>query len=163
MRRLIDLTKGVRKPYHHIRLSKGAKLDIALWLRFLQDFNGKSCFLDDVWETSNTLKLYTDSAGSIGFGAVFGNRWLHGPWPASWTTYNIAMLELFRIVIAVHIWGSLMADKCVLFYSNNAAVVDIINKQTSKDSTIMVLLRDLVLSCLNLSTIFCFKLAIFRD
>lgn len=60
LRRLIDLTKGVRKPHHHIRLSKGAKLDIALWLRFLTDFNGKSFFLDDAWETSDTLKLYTD-------------------------------------------------------------------------------------------------------
>ena len=26
-----------------------------------------------------------------------------------------------------------MADKCVIFFSDNAAVVDIINKQTSKD------------------------------
>ena len=154
LRRLIDLMKGVRKPYHHIRLSKGAKLDIALWLRFLTDFNGKSFFLDDAWETSDTLKLYTDSAGSIGFGAVFGNRWLHGLWPASWKTYNIAVLELFPIVIAIHIWGSLMVDKCVLFFSDNAAVIDIINKQTSKDASIMVLLRDLVLSCLTHNILF---------
>ena len=157
---LIDLTKGVCKPHHHIRLSKGAKLDIALWLRFLTDFNGKSFFLDDAWETSDMLKLYTDSAGSIRFGAVFGNRWLHGLWPASWKTYNIAVLELFPIVIAIHIWGSLMVDKCVLFFSDNAPVVDIINKQTCKDASIMVLHRDLVLSCL--STIFCFELTIFR-
>ena len=27
-----------------------------------------------------------------------------------------------------------MADKCVIFFSANAAVVDIINKQTSKDN-----------------------------
>ena len=64
------------------------------------------------------------------------------------------MLEFFPIVIAVHIWGSLMAHKCVFFYSDNGAVVDIINKQTSKDSTIMVLLRDLVLSCLNSNILF---------
>ena len=44
LRCLIDLMKGVRKPYHHIRLSKGAKLDIALWLRFLTDFNEKIVF-----------------------------------------------------------------------------------------------------------------------
>ena len=30
LRRLINLTKGVRMPYHHMRLSKGAKLDLAL-------------------------------------------------------------------------------------------------------------------------------------
>ena len=47
-----------------------------------------------------------------------------------------------------------MADKCVIFFSDNAAVVDIINKQTSKDSAIMVLLRDLVLSCLRPNILF---------
>lgn len=65
-----------------------------------------------------------------------------------WKTFNIAFLELFPIVIAVHVWGSLMADKRIIFFSDNAAVVDIINKQTSKHQDIMVLLRDLVLSCL---------------
>lgn len=78
LRRLIDLTKGVRKPHHRVRLSKGAKLDLAIWLRFLKNFNGRSFFLEDVWETSDTLKLNTDSAGSLGFGAVFGKHWFHG-------------------------------------------------------------------------------------
>ena len=148
LRRFIDLTKGIQKPHHHIRLSKGAKLDILVWLRFLDEFNGKSFFFSDIWETSDTLHLYTDAAGSIGFGAVFGCHWLQGLWPEMWKTFNIAFLELFPIVIAVHVWGSLMADKRIIFFSDNAAVVDIINKQTSKHQDIMVLLRDLVLSCL---------------
>ena len=75
LRCLIDLTKGVRQPYHHIQLSQDAQLDLALWLQFLSQFNGRSFFLDDVWETSHTLQLYTDSAGSIGFWAVFGKHW----------------------------------------------------------------------------------------
>ena len=126
LRRLIDLTKGLNKPYYHIRLSKGARLDVDMWLRFLRDFNGRSFFLEDIWETSHTLQLYTDSAGSIGFGALFGTHWFHGLWPTTWHSCNIAVLELFPIVIAVHIWGPCMADKCVI--SDNAVVVDIINK-----------------------------------
>ena len=39
-----------------------------------------------------------------------------------------------------------MADKCVMLFTDNAAVVDIINKQTSKHHSIMVLIRDLELS-----------------
>ena len=39
LRCMMDLTKGVNMPHHHIRLLQGAKLDIMLWLRFL-DFNG---------------------------------------------------------------------------------------------------------------------------
>ena len=41
-----------------------------------------------------------------------------------------------------------MSNKRVMFFSDNAAVVDVINNQTSKLRGIMVLLRDLVLSCL---------------
>ena len=32
LRRMIDLTKGVRKPYHHIHLTQQCKEDILLWL-----------------------------------------------------------------------------------------------------------------------------------
>ena len=42
-----------------------------------------------------------------------------------------------------------MTNCCVLFFTDNAALVDIINKQTSKHTLIMVLLRVLVLSCLH--------------
>ena len=154
LRRLIDLTKGIRQPYHHIRLSQEAQLDLALWFKFLSQYNGRSFFLDDVWETSHTLQLYTDSSGSMGFGAVFGNHWFSGTWPYSWHSFNIAVLELFPIVVAVHVWGSCMADKCVIFFSDNAAVVEIINKQSSKHKGIMVLLRNLVLSCLQHNILF---------
>ena len=51
LRRLIDLTKGVLKSHHRVHLSKGAKLDLAIWLRFLENFNGRSFFLEDVWGT----------------------------------------------------------------------------------------------------------------
>lgn len=146
--------QGVKKPHHHIRLSRGAKLDIILWLSFLKDFNGISFFFSDNWETSQTLQLYTDAAGSIGFGAIFDCHWLYGLWPENWKSYNIALLELFPIVLGIHIWGSLMADKRVIFFSDNIAVVDSGNNQTSKHQGIMVLFRDLVLSCLRHNILF---------
>ena len=151
---MIDLTIGVKKPHHHIHLLSGAKSDLMLWLRFLEDFNGRSFFFGDVWETSQALQLYTDSAGSIGFGAIFGRHWFYGSWPGHWKTYNIALLGLFPIVIAVHIWGSLMSNKRVMFFSDNASVVDVINNQTSKHRGIRVLSRDLVLSCLRNNIMF---------
>ena len=63
-----------------------------------------------------------------------------------WKSYNVAVLELFLIVLAMHIWGHLMNDKCVMFFTDYAAVVDIINKQTSKHQSIIVFISDLVLS-----------------
>lgn len=105
LRRLIDLTKGVGKPHHHIRLCKDSKQDLLLWMRFLDEFNGKSFFLEDTWETSQILELYTYAAGSIGFEAVFGKYWFGNEWRVTWKTYNIAVLELFTIVLVMHIWG----------------------------------------------------------
>ena len=105
LRRLIDLTKGIQKPNHHIRLSKGAKSDILIWLRFLKDLNGKSFFFNVIWETSHTLYLNPDAAGSIGFGAVFGCHCLHDIWPEMWKTFDIAFLELFPLSLQF-IFGS---------------------------------------------------------
>ncbi|KAK3755690.1 hypothetical protein QZH41_008951, partial [Actinostola sp. cb2023] len=71
---MIDLTKGPQRPHHHIRLTKDVKQDIALWFRSLDHFNGKSFFLDDKWLTSPNLDMYTDAAGSLGYGAIFGRQ-----------------------------------------------------------------------------------------
>ena len=64
LRRLIDLTIGLRRPHHGIRLSKDAKADLKVWMRFLGDFNRRAFFLDDLWISSTTLELFTDAAGS---------------------------------------------------------------------------------------------------
>ena len=47
-----------------------------------------------------------------------------------------------------------MRNKCIVFFSDNQAVVEIINKQTSKDRSIMVLLRHFVLCTLKYNILF---------
>ena len=49
LRRLIDLTVGVRSSYHMIRMSREVKADLAVWQSFLTGFNGKSFFLEGTW------------------------------------------------------------------------------------------------------------------
>ena len=112
LRRMIDLTNGAKRPYHRIRLSKEAKSDIVTWLTFLDKFNGKTFLVDEKLETSSSLELFTDAASSKGYGAIFGKRWFYGTWPASWTSLNIAFLQP-PIVLSLHIWGPLIANKCV--------------------------------------------------
>ena len=101
LRRLIDLTKGVKFPHYRIRLTKSV-----------------------------------------------GKLWCFGPWPEHWKLFNIIILEFYPIVLSVLLWGPLMRNQRILFYTDNAALVDIINKTTSRDPTIMVLVRQLVLACL---------------
>jgi hypothetical protein len=40
------------------------------------------CFsMINIWHDSRTLNLYTDTTGSLGFGAIFGPYWCYGAWP----------------------------------------------------------------------------------
>ena len=50
--------------------------------------------------------------------------------------------------------GSQMANRCIVFVTDNAALVSIINQQTSKHKLVMILIRDLVLTALNYNIIF---------
>ncbi|XP_028403232.1 uncharacterized protein LOC114525965 isoform X1 [Dendronephthya gigantea] len=154
LRRLIDLTKGVRCAHHFIRLTKSVKADLEIWQSFLANFNGRSFFLNDMWHDSASLNLYTDSAASFGYGALFGFEWCYGAWPDNWKTFNITILEFYPIVLSVLLWGDQMRNQRITFFTDNAALVDIINKATSRDVTVMVFVRRLVLACLQFNILF---------
>ena len=153
LRRLIELTRGLRKPHHRVRVTKSAKADMQMWLRFIEQFNGKSFFLADRWENSVNLKLHTD-ASNVGFGGIFGKRWFYGEWPPCFASYHITIKELVPIVIALETWGHLVANKCIEFYTDNEAVSMVINKQSSREETLMKLLRRLVLCTLKHNILF---------
>lgn len=78
------------------------------------------------------MKLYTDASGSLGFAGVLGSKWYANEWPATMSHLQIAIKELFPIVIALELWGDLLENKNVLFLTDNAAVTCVINRQTSK-------------------------------
>ena len=60
----------------------------------------------------------------------------------------------YFLLLSVRIWGSQMANRCIVFVTDNAALVSIINQQTSKHKLVMILIRDLVLTALNYNIIF---------
>jgi hypothetical protein len=155
LRRLISLTIGVSKPHFRIRINAQSRLDLNAWCEFIDNFNGRSMFLADKWQNSRKLNLYTDAAGKFGFGAVFGTKWFYGSWDdINLQEFNITFKELFPIVIAVEAWGHVLANKSILFHSDNIAVVEIINKNSSKDVSVMCLVRRLVLACLRHNILF---------
>ncbi len=154
LRQLIDLTIGISKPHHHIRLTKEAKEDLRAWQTFLSGFNGRSLFLPDIWMTSDSLDLYTDASASVGYGAVLGTHYFYGIWDQTWAYQNITLLEFYPIVLAVQIWGEHLSNKCIYFHTDNQALVEILNKQSSKNTKIMHFIRKFVLSCLKLNILF---------
>ncbi len=154
LRRLVDLSCGVSKGHHHISLNIQARADIAAWLYFLQSFNGVSMFLHHKWSSSDAIKLFSDAAGNLGYAAVFGAKWLAGQWSEEWHSIHITAKELFPIVLAVEIWGPYLSNRKILFKTDNAAVAEIVNKQSCKDPTTMALVRCFVIASLRNNILF---------
>ena len=148
------MTIGLKRPSHFVRISKEVKADLLLWQQFFQEYNGKSFFLHDKWENSVSLQLFTDAAGAYGFGAVFGAQWCYGEWPREWKGQIIAILKFYPIVLSLLLWGDKIRDKCLTIFTDNEALVHVINKSTCKDTTLMIFVRKLVLVCLRQNILF---------
>lgn len=157
LRRLINSICGLSKPYYHVRIKKEVRLDLAMWLLFLQNHNGVSVFHDRFWVSNEDVQLFSDSAGgpNLGFGIYFKGRWCQAKWPESWHfrgfTSDITVLELFPILVAVFVWGTHLVNKKIRFNCDNMAVVEILNKLSSKSELVMCLVRLLTLHCMKLN------------
>lgn len=148
LRRLINLTIGVTEPFYHIRLTREVKDDLSMWEKFLTQFNGCNFFIQDQFLTNDTLQLHTDAASTLGYGALFQDRWFNGLFPSEWKVYHISVLEFYPIILSLTVWGHLWKNHSILFFTDNEALVPVINKQTSKDTTLLLMVRWLVLQCL---------------
>ena len=146
-RRISNLTIGVTKPHHHIRLTKEFRADVKVWLSFIDVFNGRSMFLEDEWEVASKLNFTTDASGFACAG-FSGNAWFYCEFPESWKAHSIAVKELCPIVIGIALWGNKMKNRKVVLHSDNMSVVDVLNKQSARDPLLMNLVRQLVLSAL---------------
>ncbi|MEW8547291.1 MAG: reverse transcriptase domain-containing protein [Candidatus Thiodiazotropha sp.] len=158
-RRLINSICGLTKPHHHLRVNKSIRADLKMWLQFFKSHNGISAFHDRFWVSNEDVELFTDSAAGsdLGFGIYFRGRWASGIWPESWRkkglTDNITVLELFPILVSLHLWGQSLLNKKIKFNCDNMAVVQIINSMTSKSEHVMCLLRHLTMKCLELNIV----------
>lgn len=151
IRRFYDLMTCARQPYHKIRLNQEVKSDINLWLEFLDNFNGQVFFPENLWTSNETLQLFTDSSGNpeLGCGAYFQGSWAQFRWPESWRGLpllgNMALLEFIPVVLAMFIWADSFKNKKIIFHIDNMALVSIVNKRSSKDKSVMKIMRPFVL------------------
>ena len=127
-----------------------------IWQVFLHIFNGSIIIPDQFWLLNEDLQLFTDASSTIGFGGYFQGQWFNGVWPLQTkvSTPSIAWLEFFPVVVALTLWGQQLKGKRILIRSDNAAVVSIVNTQSSKCPRIMNLVRFFVLKCLNNNVLF---------
>lgn len=126
---------GLRAKHHRTRLTSEVRNDLAIWKDFLKGFNG-AVLWQQPSQANGELELFTDAAGSIGFGAILGSKWCMHHWPeecvAAGLTRNITFLELFPIIVALHLWGPILENKHIVFWSDSMSVVLAINNQRAK-------------------------------
>ena len=79
--------------------------------------------------------------GPGGCAAFSGSEWFQFEWSSSTAAYQITVKELLPIVMAMAIWGPQWHNKSILSRCDNEAVVCILNTGTSKDPTVMGLMR----------------------
>ena len=146
LRRLINLSKTVKKGHHHISLNAAAKADIAWWFDFLPTWSRSNLIPESKQIYASDLKLFSD-ASDKGFGAIYGSAWIQGSW-ARWGDREISIdyRELFAIVAAAETWGHNWAGKRIVFVTDNEPITQIWDKGSTPSPDIMGLIRVLFLS-----------------
>ena len=153
LRRLIDGMQGLTSAHSTIFISRDMKLDLEIWLYFMENFNGKSFFIKPVTLTSADLHFYSDASGKAA-GAYYGSRWFYVVFPDEWVDLGITFKELYPIMVAMCMYSHLMRNHKVMFHTDNKGAMFVVNKQTSKSPSIMTLVRKLVLAALSFNVHF---------
>ena len=149
LQNLYRLSAGYSKPFHKIRLTLNTKKDLEIWLQFLDHFNGISLYRDELFLSPSVVNIYTDASKTLGAGAVWGDNWFSISWPSDWwSAQNITFLELVPIVLAMEIWGPILKNHCIQLNTDNLSLAFVINKQSSKEHLVRILIRRLVLTAL---------------
>ncbi len=147
MRNLIGPTKGLRNPNVRITLTESLKQELSMWLSFLSQYNGYSFFKDHCLSLECSVHVYTD-ASPIGAGIVVGNLWSQLWYDERWAALNIATLELYPILVAMHVYVISFKHRKVVFHCDNMAVVHLLNRRSCKCPVLMSLMRRIALKAL---------------
>ena len=128
-RRLYTYTGGKNlKPHHHVRLNAEIRADLSLWWTFLSH---QSVFCRPFLDFSSRLqateiRFFTDTSGAIGFGGICQQSWIHGLWNPHFLCTckpNIEYLELYAELAASLCWLHRFANKRIILFCDNQAVV----------------------------------------
>lgn len=145
---------GLKSPSAHVILSYDIWGDIIVWIRFLEYFNGRAVWQRD-FVTDGEFCLQTDSAGSLGFAAIWKTHWCAEPLDPAWKLKgylnNSVLIELFPNLVAIELWGTCFQNRRILFSTDNKGVMYALNCLSSKSLPVIVLLRHLIFKCLSLN------------
>ena len=129
-----------KKLDNFVRLNVSAGSDIQWWSLFAARWNGTSTLM--CFDRANPqISVTSDASGTWGYGAYEGDKWLQFEWPTTMEASHISVREMIPVVMAAALWGQYWTGKSVRFFSNNSAVVALINSGSSRENSLMHLMR----------------------
>ena len=155
-RRLYSIQEGAEnnflKKHHHINLTSEMKMDLRMWLSFLEhpSIYARSFMDMDNTISSTDVDFFTDASANaqLGCGGISGKDWFIMQWNENFIkkfTPSINYLELYAVMIAVENWIYKYKNQRIYIFCDNMSVVQMINSTTSRCKNCMVLLRLMVL------------------
>ena len=88
------------------------------------------------------IHVHSNTAGIFACGAVTSSgRWLQVQWPESWSEVSIAAKEMAPIVRAAATWSWTWHCCNVFFHCDNAAVVAVIQRKSTRNALLLHLLH----------------------
>ena len=76
-------------------------------------------------------------------GAIFGSQIYHVSTPEFLHEENIAVLEMFNILVALKTWAPLWKNKNIKIFCDNIAVVSVLNNGKTKDKFLAAISRNI--------------------
>ena len=136
LRRLINKSNKLRKPWHRTLVTRDMKLDLLWWLSFMRTFNGTMPMVDCRPATPVSI-----DACKLAGGAFYHGDFVHTPWTKELLSLPINYLEVLALEPAVVRWAPLWRNKKVYIHCDNVTACSIINKGSCKNSQVMDSLR----------------------
>ena len=128
------------------KISAEVRSDLNVWFMLLDCIPEKAFKIFSPSE-STCMDISTDASSSVGYGCVLGNNWFAGRWPPG-KKCNIAVLELYPIYMVLQLLRGSIMDTAVNVYTDNHALVSVLNKLYCRDPALRQLMRPITEICI---------------
>ena len=119
------------------------KEDLKVWYSLLESPPTRQFKVFDSISSTHP-DIYTDASTSVGYGCMYGTKWFAGLW-APGKKCNITVLELYPIFIALSMLQPEIRDTAINIYTDNHALVSVLNKLYCKDQALRKIMRPLAM------------------
>ena len=140
--RLIQWISKMDKRFQYT-IPLEARKDMVWWARCIQEYNGISLLWLAKEPGMDTL-LQTDACPK-GYGGISGQEYFRGRFPKELQSKNIAILEMWAVMVALKIWAPQLRGKYFWIHMDNEAVASVLNTGRAREQELQNALREIAL------------------